>query len=294
MNDVTIQKFETPPVILDAQLLRMIALGRGALTVAEAYEITTMEDATEASRQMTEFYTTADKLDEFRKAMGEGARKTVEAINNFFRPGVDGNRLAGDIIKKSIASYNAKVREEEERKRRIAEAEARRLREVAEKEAAAARAKAEEEARRAREEADRQRLAAAKEQNAAKAAELAAAAAENDIRARQAVDNSIAKSQQLVMEAEAMKPIVAPTQAVSGVGMRDHWVAVPDIKQDAPPSEWFLRLVRFIGQNPAFLNILEINQSAADKLAGSLKEGGHVDGLRFENQPEAVRTRAKK
>lgn len=287
-TEITVQKFETAAVVLDAQLLRMIALGRGALSIAEAYEITTQEDAIEASTQMTTFYQTADKLDEFRKSMGEGARKTVEAINNFFRPGVDGNRIAGDIIKKSIAAYNTKVREEEERRRRIAEAEARRLREIAEKEAAAARAKAEEEARRAREEADRQRMAAAAEQNAAKAAELAAAAAENDIRARQAVDNSIAVSQQLVQEAEAMRPVVAPTQVVSGVGLRDHWVAEPD------GDDWLLRVVRFIAANPQFLNLIEFNQSAADKLAGSLKNAGHIDGIKFENRPEAVRTRTKR
>lgn len=210
----------------------------------------------------------AKGLEEQRTKLVAPLNQVVKDINAMFKPPLEFLAQAEGIIKRSMLTYQ----ETEERKRREAEA---RARAEAEAEAAKERARIEAEAAAARERAAAEQARLEQERQKALAAGNTAQAAKIEAKAAGAAEAADAKQEALAGIAANVQaaPVVLPSSEpprAKGISTRSKWRAELRDKH---------ALVRFIADNPQYLNLLDFNQSAANQMATALKENLCVAGL---------------
>lgn len=208
------------------------------------------------------------KIEEAKESLLKPVREVDRAIRALFDPALAVRKEAETTIKRAMLTYSAEQERKAQEARRQAEEVARREREKLEAQAAAERARADQEAaekRRKAEEADKQQQAAIAAGNARAAATAAAAAA----KAREEADAKEAAGmrQQAALSERAQlvsaQPEEVETAKVKGASIRKKWKARVTDKAT---------LVAFIGQNPQFLNLIEVDESALNKMAGAMEK----------------------
>lgn len=212
-----------------------------------------------------------------RKARAHAVWKDMVALE---QAALEPCEAARKIVDRAVLTYNERQAE----RRRQAEEEARRLRAEEERRALLARAPA--------------LLAAAISYVATciqedERREAAAAAAEKagDVETAEAMKQEIGRHDAPVLEPELLLPPIAPPimvpeapRAVAGASVRKNWKARVIDK---------MALVRFVAAHPEYENLLEVNQSAADKQAKSLEGrlAKAIPGLEGYNDPSVSRKR---
>lgn len=208
------------------------------------------------------------QIEEAKESLLKPVRAIDRAIRDLFDPALNARKEAESTIKRSMLTYTADQERQQQEDRRQAEDAARREREKLEAQAAAERAKAEAEAaekRRQAEEAAAAHRAALAAGNAKEAAKAAAAAA----RAREEADAKEAaglRQQAELNERAQLISVQAETvdvAKVKGASVRKKWKAKVTDKA---------KLIAFIGANPQFLNLVEIDESALNKMAGAMEK----------------------
>jgi len=239
---------------------------------------------------------------------------TVKKINDLFRAPAEFLERAEKTIKSSMITYDQEQeRIAAEERRKAEEAAAReRARIRAEAEAAEARRQAEEnrlreeaaaaerKAQQARDEEARIRAEAeeaAKAGDKARAAELEAQAKEQGKEA-QAADITAAKAESKAeskveeCRAEELRTQAAMVQAAPSMIVS----AAPKISGISGKTKWKgevinkMKLIQFVAANPQFIELIDANESAINKMASALKSAMVVDGVRvYEERQIAAR-----
>jgi uncharacterized membrane protein YqiK len=202
-------------------------------------------------------------LEDQRKRITGPLDQAKKEIIDLFRAPTELLSKAEVIIKRAMVTYS----DEQEKKRRLEEA---RLAELAKQERARLEAQAESARKAAAEEAEAIRKAA--EEAAAAGNAEAAAALESEAAFTESSAETAAEA--IVAEADLFQAQVAlapATPKVAGTSIRETWHFVVEDK---------LTLVQFVAANPQFLNLLDVNQSAGNALARSLKKDMRVDGAK--------------
>lgn len=264
--------------------ISMIKNGLSAVEFAELWEVDSPEMAEAATIQVRQLDAQAKTLDDERKAFVKPAREIVDRANGLFMPSIQSIQEASQNLRRKILAWKAREDQRQLELRNKVEAEERIARQKAEAEAAAAQAKANAEAAEQRrkaqiaEEAQRKALA---EGRAKDAARLAAEAAAAESKAQSAIENGQAKAEEVILHAAASSaPVPALHVMPKGTSTRENWKALPD------GEDWKIRVVRYIAANPQYIELLDLNESAANKLAKALKSAMQIDGLVATNVPD--------
>lgn len=263
----------------------------GALEVAKAYVIDTPEMATLANDELKKRKQIITRLKELKAGFVAPAKQIIANAEALFDPAISANQGAEVFLKGALTTWTQEQERIAAEARRLDEEEARKARQKAEAEAAAARARAEEQARAARAEAEaaeKRRLEAEAAGNARAAAAAAAEAAKLNAKAESVVENAEAHAQEVVLTAAASAEVVVPAaQKLAGFSTRDNWVAelAPNITNEGA----ILAIVREIaaGRND-LLPMLQLDMSAAGRLAKALRGSFKVPGLVAVNRPVAA------
>lgn len=300
MNDVPTPIEFAPQVAridLTPDAVNLIRAASGSKAVAEAYDVTDVDMAREASLELERLSKMEKRLEEVRVSITKPAREIVENTNGFFKPFILALQESQKIIKGRLLTWNAEQQRLADEARRRQEEEARRARQEAEEKAAAARAKAEAEARAAAQRAEEERQRAAKleaEGKAREAAAAAAAAAKHEQKAANAIETGEAKAQEAALAAAAAT-VAAPIEApkVAGFTTRDNWIA--ERAADCPEDgDAIVKMCAAIAQGRTELvAYLDINWSALNKAAKAQEKRLNVPGITARNSPIAARTARK-
>lgn len=237
-----------------------VAAEAGSLAAAvDAFVIDSNEMFELAGEQLRQVKSLQKRIEETRFSMTRPIDAAKQAVMQFWRPFEDQAASAERALKGKMLAFQ----QEAERQRRE---ELERLRR-------------EEEARRAEE------LRRAEEAAAAARAEAEKAIEAGDI---QAAEEAAAQADVIESQAELVADspvIVAPTTAApkaAGVSMRDNWKAeVTD----------FAALVRAAAARPELLALLKPDDTALRKMAGALKSGAAIPGVRVWNEPTVAARR---
>ena len=242
-----------------------------ALAMAQAYSIDGPEMRDLAARELTKIKGLQKDVDAKRKGITKPIDDAKKAVMDLFRAPTDYLEQAEALLKKAITTYD---REQE----RLRIAEQARLDEAARVE----RARLEQEAA-AREAAARAEAEAMQAQasQAAAAGDVEAAArlaAEADSRIEQGAAE-VATLQTTATLVTA--PIAAAPRATAGVSTRKVWKAEISDK---------LALIRFVAEHPEYVDLLDANMPAVNKIALALKLNCPLAGVRvFEDNVIAAR-----
>lgn len=243
-----------------------------ALANAKAYEIDCAEVRDLAAQDLTKVKGLQKSLDTSRKAITQPIDAAKKAVMDLFRAPVAYLDQAEAVLKEAIAKYDRA-----EQQRRIAEQArleeaARQERARLEQEAAARAAAADAEARALREKAT-EMMAAGKVEDAARLAEEANGRAEQGA----AEVETLQQTATLITA-----PIAVPTTIkTQGVSSRKVWKAEVSDK---------LALIRYVAEHPEFVDLLDANMPAVNKIALALKANCPLAGVRvFEDNVIAAR-----
>lgn len=267
-----------------------LRMGETAVAEAKEYAIESVADAQLVAEEMNGYKRAITKLETLKKGFVAPAKEIIKNADELFNPSIQGYSVAEQHCKALLTGWDHKERQRvaEETARR--EAEERRARQKADQDAAAARARAEEEARAKREaaaKAEADRELAEREGNAAAAREAAAKAAKLTQQADAAIENGNAKAAEAHIAAAAATTAlpVPAAEKVSGISMRDKWVA--KLKPDLTLAQAKALIVRAIVQDnrPDLLGVLDLNESAIRKLAEGLHEAMDIPGFEAKNEP---------
>lgn len=236
-----------------------------AAAMAASITITSAVDRELAVEELGTIKATLKGLDERRRTITDPLNAATNAVNALFKPAREALEAAEQVIKGKVLTYDQAEAKRLEDERKAAEEKARKEREAA----AAAAAKAAEEA----EAAARQQRAAAEAQAAAgnheAAAALELAAAEQQASAAaQVAEVAAAASTKVIIPA----PVASPKVGGKGTATRTKWTAeVTNL----------LELVKHVANvDPSLINLLAVDQKAADKLASALEAQLKVPGLK--------------
>jgi hypothetical protein len=242
-----------------------------ALTNAKAYEIDCAEARDLAVQDLTKVKTLQKDLDNKRKAITQPIDAAKKAVMDLFRSPTTYLEQAEVLLKNAIQKFD---RAEEQR--RIAEQA--KLEEAARQERA--RLEAEAAAREAAAQAEAQRIQQQAEQAAAagKVEEAARLNAEAESRVEQGAAE-VATLQQTATLITA--PIATAAPLTKGVSARKVWKAEISDK---------LALIRYVAEHPEYVDLLDANMPAINKIALALKANCPLAGVRvFEDSVLAVR-----
>ncbi|ABN87738.1 hypothetical protein X880_6062 [Burkholderia pseudomallei MSHR4032] len=242
-----------------------------ALASAKAFEIDCAEVRDLAVQDLTKIKGLQKDLDTKRKAITQPIDAAKKAVMDLFRAPTDYLEQAEALLKKAIQGYD---REQE----RLRIAEQARLEEAARQERA--RMEAEAAAREAAAQAEAQRIQREAEQAAA-AGDVETAARLN-AEAESRVEQGAAEAATLQQTATLITaPVVAAAPQTKGVSTRKVWKAEISDK---------LALVRYVAAHPEYVDLLDANMPAINKIALALKANCPLDGVRvFEDNVLAAR-----
>ncbi|WP_042295857.1 hypothetical protein [Paraburkholderia bannensis] len=242
-----------------------------ALATAKAYTIDSADMRDLAARELTKIKSMQKNLDTTRKNITSPLDAVKKSVMDLFRAPTDYLEQAEAVLKTAISTYDR-----EQERRRIAEQAAReeaarQERARLEQEAAARDAAARAEAERIQQEAE----AAAQAGDVEKAARLEAEAVSR-------VEQGAAEVETLQQTATLITaPIVAPMRATKGVSTRKVWKTEITDK---------LALVKFVAEHPEYLELLDANMPAINKIGLALKAACPIAGVRvFEDDVIAAR-----
>jgi hypothetical protein len=226
---------------------QLIALSQRQLTVAKEITIDSAPMYEAAADELKAIKKAAKELEDKRVGITKPIDEAKKAVMDLFRRPLEILGEAETVLKRAMITYadeQEKIRREEQAKLdAIAKAERERL-------AAEAKAKQEEAERLAQAAQD-----SGDEQAFAQAAQAAAEA--------QVMESTVA-----VMTAPTATTAAAK---VSGISARGVWKAECTDK---------IALIKFIAQNDAFINLLDVNQSALNQLAKAMKQTLNLPGVR--------------
>lgn len=215
-----------------------------------------------SASELTAIKKRAKELEEQRTSIVKPLNEAVKNINAMFKTPLEFLSEAESVIKKAMLGYD----QEQEKKRRAEqaalEAKAAEERRKQNELAAQVRAKAEAEAEANRKAADEARQAG----DSAKAAQL-------EVRADAVVEKAEYKAANASLEAEMTIATVTQIQptSVKGISTKTLWKAEITNKME---------LIKFVAENPQYINLLDGNTSAINSLAKSLKGAMQVSGIR--------------
>lgn len=242
-----------------------------ALNMAKAYQIDSADMRDLAARELTKIKTLQKSVEEQRKSITKPIDAAKNAVMDLFRAPTQYLEQAEVILKGSIQTFD---RAEEQK--RIAEQA--RLEEAARKERARLAAEAAEREAAARAEADKIRRAAEEAAAAGRAQEAARLGEEARSREEEGAAE-VATLQQTSTLVTA--PITAAPRATAGVSTRKVWKAEVSDK---------LELIRFVAAHPEYVDLLDANMPAVNKIALALKANCPLKGVRvFEDSVLAAR-----
>lgn len=234
-----------------------------ALKNAQSLVIDSLNMYQLASADLMAVKALAKDVESKRTAITGPLNQAVKAVNDLFRAPKEYLESAEIALKGALITYDREQKRKADEIRREAERKAREERERIE-------AEAREAARKAHEEADRiaaEAAAAAAAGDATKAAELEQAAI-STAEAGAVEARSIALTAELVTAAPV--PLASAAPKVSGLSTRKNWKARCVDK---------MALIKFVANNPAFLNLLDVNQSALNQMAKAQKEAMQIGGV---------------
>ncbi|MBR8362140.1 hypothetical protein KDW55_02255 [Burkholderia sp. AU19243] len=242
-----------------------------ALASAKVFEVDCDEVRDLAVQDLTKVKGLQKELEAKRKGITQPIDAAKKAVMDLFRAPTDYLDQAEALLKKAIQTYD---REQE----RLRIAEQARLEEAARQE----RARLEQEA------AAREAAAQAEAQAIQRQAEQAAAAGDVEAAARlnaeaeSRVEQGAAEVATLQTTATLVTaPTVAAPVRTAGVSTRKVWRAEVSDK---------LALIRFIATHPEYVDLLDANMPAINKIALALKANCPLDGVRvFEDNVIAAR-----
>ena len=288
-NDITVSV--AVPVGLDAGPKQM-------LVAAQSYAIDCPEMYEAAAEDLKAVKTKWKEIEAKRTEIVAPLNKAVKAVNDLFRAPLEYLTQAEGVLKGALLTYDneqERIRKaEQERLEAIARAEQARLRaeaEAAEKAQREARQEAERiervarEKAQAEEEAARRLIAQAKNAEARaeaeKAAEAARIKADAERQAREIENARLAEearekaeiAQEKVLEAQLMPAPVVQNEKpkVAGLSGREKYKAsVTDMAM----------FVKACADNPQWLALVKVDESALNKLAGALKTALTIPGVR--------------
>ncbi|RQS22434.1 hypothetical protein [Burkholderia sp. Bp8995] len=242
-----------------------------ALASAKVFEIDCAEVRDLAVQDLTKIKGLQKDLDTKRKAITQPIDAAKKAVMDLFRAPTDYLEQAEALLKKAIQGYD---REQE----RLRIAEQARLEEGARQERA--RMEAEAAAREAAAQAEAQAIQRQAEQAAA-AGDVESAARLN-AEAESRVEQGVAEAATLQQTATLITaPVVAAMPQTKGVSTRKVWKAEVSDK---------LALVRYVAAHPEYVDLLDVNMPAINKIALALKANCPLDGVRvFEDNMLAAR-----
>ena len=278
----------------------------GMMTVAESYVIDSPEMRAYAYADLTAYKRAKKEIEEKRASITAPLTAAHKAVMNLFRSPIERIDAAVSVIEGKLLCYDAAERKKAQAEQERLQAEARKVREKAEAEAKqerdriaaielAARQAAELAARQAKEregaalaEQERLRIVAA---NAAREGDLEESRAieelarqkriQDDEDARIASEKEAEKARALQAELDLAEQVAA-AKAHEAAVVTTTTVAAPDTKGSRAPWKGKctnkMALIKFIANNPAFENLIEVNASALNALAKAQKQAMAVDG----------------
>lgn len=245
-----------------------------ALAGAEALVIDCPEMMDLATSETQAVKARLSDLETMRKAITRPIDEAKAKIMDLFRPAKETYERTEKILKDKMVAYQLAERRKAEEEQRKRDEEARQARLAAEREAAAKEAAAQAEAERLKHEAEE----AARAGDAGKAAELEVAAQQTVVAAQeQAAEIQMAAA--VIPTPAAVAPI-----APKGMSLRGKWKARVIDKA---------KVVAYVAAHPEYLEIIDIDESALNKLAGALQKKLPIDGVEaYEDFTAAVSRRA--
>jgi len=311
--------------------IRQAASSTGALAVAQAWEIDSVDMAQALADERRSWAKRIDQIEAMKKDLFSPVKKAVEdmraKLSTWFDAPLADLNAARDLAQTKLLAWQKSEEERVARAKAAAEAEARRIRQEAEKKAAEERAKAAELERqkneRARQEAEAKAKAEAEARAAAERARLAREAgdkeaariaaeeqrkAETEARSRAAAEakataeaeaaasNGAAKANELEAQGAAASSAVAPVVEVAkiaGQALKANWVAV--LEDGVTEDQAKLKIVQAIAAGRSDLMPLLVLDTAPrgplNKLAAALKEAMTVPGFKAKNIPSLAGSR---
>lgn len=232
MSEITIDHETQAPVLVSLSIpvpaTNYQNEARAFLDSARALKVTTPEQAKTVAEDLRKIKALWKKVDETRKELKQPIDAEAAKVQAFYKPALDWLKEAEDIQKKALEKFM----DEEDRKRREAEARA----------AEAARI-------------EREKLEAkAREAEAAGKAEKADALRE--------------RAETVAITAPA------PTPATKLAGIGSAFVYEAEVID-------FADLLAFIVVNPMYHYLLKIDQTALDRIAGTLKDNFQMPGTKL-------------
>jgi hypothetical protein len=242
-----------------------------ALNTAKAYEIDSADMRDLAARELTKIKTLQKDVDTKRKGITAPIDAAKKAVMDLFRAPTEYLEQAEVLLKGSIQRFD---RAEEQRRiaeQAVLEEAARQERARLEQEAAARDAASRAEAAEIQRKADE---AAA----AGKAEDAARLASEAQSRVEQGAAE-VTMLQQTAMLVSA--PVAAAPRVTAGVSTRKVWKAEISDK---------LALIRYVAEHPEYVDLLDANMPAVNKIVLALKANCPLAGVRvFEDAVIAAR-----
>jgi hypothetical protein len=242
-----------------------------ALNTARAYEIDSADMRDMAARDLVKVAGLKKSLESNRKSITVPIDNAKKAVMDLFRSPTEYLDQAETILKTAISSYD---REQQ----RLRLAEQARLEEAARAERARLEADARAAQVRAQEEADRIQAEANKAAAAGKTEDAARLQAEAESRIEQgAAETAVLQQTSTLITA----PIAAAPRTTKGVSTRKVWKAEIADK---------LAFVRYVAAHPEYLELLEANMPAVNRIALALRANCPLEGVRvFEDEILAAR-----
>lgn len=230
-----------------------------ARTVAELMTVTNAIDRELAVEEIQSIKASLQELERRRRTVTDPLNQAVKAVNAIFKPATDALEAAESTLKNKVIGFDRAEEQRIAEQRRVADEKARKEAADAAAAAADAAAKAEAAAREAQDKA--QAEAAAGNFEAAAAHEMVAAQAQS-----QAAE-VVAAAATAVTAAPA--PIAAPVR--KGTASRVKWSA---------EVTSLIELVQHVAKHPDLIGLLQVDQRAADKMAGALEAQMAIPGLK--------------
>lgn len=258
-------RFERPPATLQKT-------AQDALTTAKAYVVDSPEMYQLAADELQQIKTLQKSVETQRTNITGPMNAALKAVNALFKAPAEWLDQAESILKRSMLAYQR----EEERKRM--EEQQQREREAAAERARIAEAAAAEQAR-AQQEAEALRKQA---EQAQKTGDVEAAARlETQAEARQEQGAMVAQELAQTKELISALTVEKAVPKVSGISTRKVWkVEVVDK----------LAFIKYVAEHPEYLELVEANTPALNKIGLALKQACPIAGVRvFEDSQLASR-----
>lgn len=258
-------RFQRPPASLQKT-------AQDALSTAKSYVIDSPEMYELAADELQQIKALQKNVETQRTAITGPMNAALKAVNALFKAPGDWLDEAEKILKRSMLSFQ----QEEERKRREAQR-------IADEAAAKERARIAAEAAAAQARADAEAEELRKQAEQAKQTGDVETAARLESQAESRVEEGAVAVQEL---AQTKELISAPTATV----------AVPKVRGLSTRKVWKVEItdklafVRYIVAHPEYLELVEANVPALNKIGLALKQACPIDGVRvFEDEQLASR-----